>query len=105
MYAIIENGGKQYRVEEGSKVRLEEMAVQDGDQFITDRVLLLHYEDHCLIGKPLIAGAQVIGKVCRHGKEDKILVFKKKRRKQYRRTRGHRQLFVEVEIEKIQIPN
>ncbi len=104
MYAIIENGGKQYRVEEGSKIRLEEMPSQDGDQFITDRILLLQCEDHCLIGKPVIAGAKVIGKVCRHGKEDKILIFKKKRRKQYRRTRGHRQLFVEVEIEKIQLP-
>ncbi len=104
MYAIIENGGKQYRVEEGSKVRLEEMPLPEGDQFVTDQVLLLQLGENCLIGKPLVSGAQVVGRVVQHGKEDKVLIFKKKRRKQYRRTRGHRQLFLEVEIEKIQAP-
>lgn len=103
LYAIIENGGKQYRVEVGSKVQLEETPIPAGDQFVTDQVLLLQTEDNCLIGKPLVSGATVSGKVLSHGKEDKVLVFKKKRRKQYRRTRGHRQQYVEIEIENISV--
>lgn len=104
MYAIFQSGGKQYRAEEGSKLRVEKLDLEEGSPFETDQVLLLRTEKEVLVGKPLVSGAVVTGKVLRNGKDDKVLIFKKKRRKQYRRTVGHRQPFTEIEIEKITLP-
>ncbi len=104
MYAIFQSGGKQYRVEEGSKVRIEKLELQEGDTFKTDQVLLVRTDDATLVGAPLVSGAEISGQVIKQGKDDKVLIFKKKKRKQYRKTNGHRQAFSEIEIQKIIAP-
>jgi large subunit ribosomal protein L21 len=102
VYAVIRSGGKQYRVAEGEVVRLEKLEVESGPVEFTD-VLLVHTEEETHIGQPLVAGATVTGTVEGEGKGDKVLVFKYKAKKQYRRTRGHRQAFAKVHIDKINV--
>jgi large subunit ribosomal protein L21 len=91
-------------VEEGSKIRVEELELPEGEKFNTDQVLLLKTDAQTLIGTPLVVGAAIQGVVLSHGKSDKVLIFKKKRRKQYRKTTGHRQPYIEIRIEKIVVP-
>ncbi|MBZ5498218.1 MAG: 50S ribosomal protein L21 [Acidobacteriia bacterium] len=102
MYAVIRSGGKQYRVAEGEVVRLEKLEVESGSVEFKD-VLLVNTGEQTLIGQPLVAGATVTGTVEGEGLEDKVLVFKYKAKKQYRRTRGHRQPFAKVHIDKISV--
>ncbi len=102
MYAVIRSGGKQYRVAEGDVVRLEKLGVESGPVEFTD-VLLVHTGEQTLIGKPIVEGARVTGTVEAEGLSDKVLVFKYKAKKQYRRTRGHRQAFAKVHIDKISV--
>ncbi len=97
MYAVIESGGKQYRVAIGDKLKVEKLTVAAGDSVNLDRVLMIADGDDVTVGSPLIE-SPVTATVVSHGKKDKIKVFKMKRRKNYRRTRGHRQDYTEIEI-------
>lgn len=102
MYAVIETGGKQYRVAEGDTIFVEKLPVEAGQEVVFDRVLFVSSREGCKIGRPTVTGASVIGKVVKHGRARKIIVFKYKPKKNYRRTRGHRQSYTQVVIEKIQ---
>jgi large subunit ribosomal protein L21 len=101
MYAVIKTGGKQYRVKEGDVLDVEKLGVDQGGTVIFDRVLLIEDEGKVLVGTPDVAGAVVKAEVAENFKGDKVLIFKKKRRKQYRRTKGHRQQLAKVRIVKI----
>ncbi len=102
MFAIIRTAGKQYRVAQGDTIRFARMNAEPGDAFETDEVLAIGGEEGELkFGSPVIAGAKVQGTILQHGKDKKIIVFKRKRRKTYRRKYGHRQTHTLVKIEKI----
>lgn len=101
MYAIIESGGKQYRVSEGDKLKLEKLHVEEGEDVTFDKVLLVGKDDAPVIGTPYVEGASVSGKVLSHGRDDKIIVFRYRRKKNYRKFRGHRKQFSLVQIEGI----
>jgi large subunit ribosomal protein L21 len=96
-------GGKQYRVSEGDLVRVEKLESEPGAQVEFKDVLLVKSDAKTYIGQPMVEGATVTGTLVSQGKDDKILVFKYKKKKQYRRTRGHRQQHSEVRIEKINV--
>lgn len=98
MFAVIKTGGKQYRVKEGDVLSIEKLEVQAGDEVVFDQVLLIEDEGHILVGNPHVDNATVKGQVVETYKDDKVIVFKKKKRKGYRRTRGHRQLLTKVKI-------
>jgi large subunit ribosomal protein L21 len=98
MYAIIETGGKQYRVEHGSMIQVESLPGDVGATIELNQVRLVHGEAGILIGQPLVKGARVTAEILRHGRTRSITVFKKKRRKNYRRTRGHRQGFTTLRV-------
>jgi large subunit ribosomal protein L21 len=102
MYAVIETGGKQYRVAEGGVLSVEKLSGEAGNTVEFDRVLLLGGESGVTVGNPMIPSAKVTGEVLRHYRDRKILVFKKKRRKNYRKTRGHRQDMTYIRITKIE---
>lgn len=103
MYAIIETGGKQYRVSEGDVLSVEKLAVEEGQTVEFDRVLTVVKDGEAMIGTPLVAGAKVSGQVVEHGRGKKILVFKYKAKSNYRRRQGHRQPFTKVRIESIAV--
>ncbi len=100
-YAIIETGGKQYRVSEGDEVLVEKLDIAEGEKVVFDHVLAVIKKGELVVGTPMVSGAKVTGKVVEHGKGDKILVFKYKAKSNYRRRQGHRQPFTKVVIEKI----
>ncbi len=102
MYAIIETGGKQYRVQEGDTLYIEKLPAEVGDSVEVGKVLAVVAGDDVKIGSPLVEGAKVFLRVVRHGKGKKIIVFKFKAKKNYRRKKGHRQPFTEVAVEKIE---
>lgn len=102
MYAIIESGGKQYRVREGDVLKLEKLPVAEGSTVAVARVLAVGGDGNLRVGRPEVEGARVWLKVLRHGRDRKILVFKYKPKKNYRRRRGHRQAYSEVLVEKIE---
>jgi large subunit ribosomal protein L21 len=101
MYAIVEIAGQQFKVEENRFVYTHRLPQQEGEQVIFDKVLLIDNEGAVAIGTPIVSGASVSGKVLNHLKGDKVLVFKKKRRKGYRKKNGHRQYLTKVLIEGI----
>lgn len=101
MYAIIQTGGKQYRVTEGDVVLIEKLDANEGDTVEFDHVLTVVKDGEVVIGKPVVEGAKVAGKVLTQGKAKKILVFKYKAKSNYRKRQGHRQPFTKVVIEKI----
>ena len=103
MYAVIMSGGKQYRVSEAEVVRLEELDAEAGAQVEFKDVLLVKTDEKTFIGRPLLEGASVQGTVEENGQGEKVLVFKYKRKKQYKRTRGHRQHYSAVRIDKISV--
>jgi large subunit ribosomal protein L21 len=100
MYAIVETGGKQYRVQEGSRLSVEKLATQAGAEIILDRVLLIGGAE-CMVGSPYLAGATVTAEVTEHGRGRKIKVFKRWRRNDSRKLRGHRQDFTALRIKSI----
>jgi len=100
-YAVITAGGKQHKVAVGDRIRVEKITAGVGDKVTFDEVLALQTEGGLQIGLPVLKGARVIGRVVEQDKAKKVLVFKKKKRKQYRRTRGHRQPFTAVVVEEI----
>jgi large subunit ribosomal protein L21 len=102
VYAIIRTGGKQYRVEPGDVVRLERLAAEIGASVTLDDVLLVGGQDDVQVGAPRLENAAVVGTVVEQGRDRKIRVFKHKRRKHYRRTKGHRQSFTAVKIERVE---
>lgn len=101
MFAVIESGGKQHKVTKGDQLQVELITGDEGSIVEFDKVLMISDGKNSKVGSPFLKKAKVIGKVIRHGKSDKIKVFKMKRRKGYRRTLGHRQNFTEVLIETI----
>ena len=102
MYAIVKTGGKQYRVEEGQILRVERLASEKGLAVTLDEVLLLGGDGETRVGSPLVAGASVLGTVVETGRGPKVRVFRYKKRKHQRKTRGHRQGFTALRIDKIQ---
>jgi large subunit ribosomal protein L21 len=100
MYAVIKTGGKQYRVEAGDKLRVEKLPGAVGDAVTFDHVLLVA-GDAVRLGKPLVAGAKVEAKILGQALGPKVVIFRMRRRKNYRRKRGHRQPFTALEITKI----
>ena len=102
MFAIISTDGKQYHVAQGETIRLARIRAEPGDAFETDQVLAIGGEESELkLGKPVIVGAKVQGTILQHGRDKKVIVFKRKRRKTYRRKYGHRQAHTIVKIDKI----
>jgi large subunit ribosomal protein L21 len=98
VYAVIESGGKQYRVSSGQELALEKIPAKEGETVRLDRVLLIQGEQGVTVGVPTIPGASVTAEVLSQGRGRKVIVFKKKRRKNYRRTNGHRQAQTRVRI-------
>jgi len=103
LYAIIEAGGKQYRVSEGDLIDVERRSGEVGQAIDFQEVLLVGDQETIHVGKPVLAGARVVGTIAEQGKEAKIIVFKFKRRKKYRKKQGHRQLFTRVRIDQIEL--
>ena len=101
-YAVIRTGGKQYRVAPGDVIRVEKLAGEPGTEVAFTEVLMTADEGTVRVGTPLLSGARVTGQVLEQGKAKKILVFKKKRRKNYRRHQGHRQQFTAVRVTQIE---
>ncbi|MCX7828291.1 MAG: 50S ribosomal protein L21 [Thermanaerothrix sp.] len=101
MYAIVETGGKQYRVKQGDRIRVELLKAEAGASVCLDKVLFVSKDDSVVIGSPYVDGAKVTAKVLEHGKEDKVIVFKYRRKKNYRRFRGHRQPYTDLLVEDI----
>ena len=103
MFAVIRSGGKQYRVAPGQTIRLEKVAGEVGSKVELSEVLLVDDDGKLQVGSPLVANVKVEATVLENDRAKKILVFKKKRKKQYRRTKGHRQDFTAVRIDKITV--
>lgn len=101
-YAIVETGGKQYKVAEGDTIDVEKLPVEQGEEVRLDRVLLVNQEGNVQVGRPTIEGASVVAKVQRHDRGRKIVVFKYKPKKNYRRKQGHRQAYTRLLIQKIE---
>ncbi|MCG8591366.1 MAG: 50S ribosomal protein L21 [Proteobacteria bacterium] len=102
MYAVVRTGGKQVRVSPGESVRVEKLAGEVGDSIELADVLLLSNDGDLKVGEPTLAGAKVTGTITAQGRGPKITVFKLKRRKHYRRKRGHRQAYTEIRVESIE---
>ncbi len=103
MFAVIRTGGKQYKVEEGQLIKVESLDVPAGETVEIGDVLLVDTGEATQVGTPNVENAVVQATVVDHDKHDKVVVFKKKRRKQYKRFRGHRQPYTALKIEKINI--
>lgn len=102
MYAIIQTGGKQYKVTEGEMVKVEKLNAEAGDKVTLDQVLMLKDDNGTKIGSPLLDGAKVTAAVLEQGRGKKITVYKYKRRKNARKKQGHRQAYTKLLIEKIE---
>ncbi len=102
MYAVIETGGKQYKVQEGEEIRVEKLDVEEGNEYKFDKVMLISNDGELKVGKPYVDGASVATTVVKHDKDKKIIVYKYKAKKDYRRKQGHRQPYTQVKIEKIE---
>ena len=101
MYAVIKTGGKQYRVQAGEKIKVEQIPADVGSQIVLDQVLMVGTGDAVTIGKPLVAGASVNATVVSQGRHDKVKIFKMRRRKHYQKRQGHRQNYTEIQIGEI----
>lgn len=102
MYAIIETGGKQYRVAEGQTLKIEKLTVEAGQTVDFDRVLVVGAGEEIKVGAPVVEGAKVVAEVLSHGRADKIRIIKFRRRKHHMKRAGHRQYYTEVKITKVQ---
>jgi large subunit ribosomal protein L21 len=101
MYAVVETGGKQYRVEQGTKLRVESLPQAAGEDITLEKVLLLKTDTGLQVGNPLVAGAKVVAQIVAQDRGPKILVFKKRSKKTYKKTIGHRQNYTELLIKTI----
>jgi large subunit ribosomal protein L21 len=97
MYAVLETGGKQYKVSQGDVISVEKLSAKPGEKVELNKILMIGGEK-TVIGNPVVKSAKVIGEVVKQDRADKVIVFKMKRRKNYRRTRGHRQAFTSLKI-------
>ena len=102
MYAVIKTGGKQYKVSPGDVIRVEKIPGEPGQEIELSEVLLVGKDQELKIGQPLVEGAKVVATILNQGRSRKIIVFKKKRRKNYRRKKGHRQYYTDLQIKEIQ---
>jgi len=102
MYAVIETGGKQFRVQQGDVIFIEKLDANVGDTVAVDKVLLVEKDGVVKVGTPVVAGAKAVLKVMEHGKGEKIIVFKYKPKKNYRRKQGHRQPYTKVLVEALE---
>ncbi|MFW6324121.1 MAG: 50S ribosomal protein L21 [Desulfovibrionales bacterium] len=102
MFAIVETGGKQYRVEEGQELKVEKLMADPGAELALEKVLLTGEGDDIQVGSPYLENAKVTCDVMEHGRGKKIIIFKHKRRKDYRRKQGHRQDFTKIRVKSIQ---
>jgi large subunit ribosomal protein L21 len=102
MYAVVSSGGKQYRVQQGETLKVEKISGEVGSPVSFDRVLMYSDGENVKVGQPILEDATVTGHIVEQGKAKKILVFKYKRRKRYRRKQGHRQQFTAVKIDSIE---
>lgn len=98
MYAVIKTGGKQYRVEAGEKIRIEQILADIGSELVIDQVLMVADGDNVSMGQPLVDGATVKATVLGQGRHDKVRIFKMRRRKHYQKHQGHRQNYTEIQI-------
>ena len=98
MFAVLSAGGKQYKVSQGDLIEVEKLEGNTGDTVTLDQVLMIGEGENVQVGSPYVSGCKVTGEVVEQGKGAKIIVFKKKRRKGYRRKNGHRQLFTQLKI-------
>jgi len=103
MYAVVESGGKQHKVAVGDRLRVEKLPVHVGDKIALDRVLFVGGDKGVQVGTPYLNGAKIEVEVLAQGKDKKIIVLKKKKRKGYRKKQGHRQLFTELKVTKITV--
>ena len=103
MYAVVMTGGKQYRVSEGDKIRVEKLNAEAGSTVCLDKVLVVGGEGETLVGAPYVAGASVEAEVVANGKADKVIIFKYKAKKDYRKKQGHRQPYTELKINGISV--
>lgn len=103
MYAIVEIAGKQFKVEKDQKLYVHRLKEDEGKKVTFDNVLMIDNKDNVSFGSPMISGAQVGAKILKHLKSDKVIVFKKKRRKGYRVKNGHRQLLTQIQISDISL--
>jgi large subunit ribosomal protein L21 len=103
MYAVLKTGGKEYRVSKGDLIRVEKMEGNVGDPVTLKEVLMVSQEGDIQVGTPLLANATVTGEIVQHIKGKKVLIFKMKRRKNYRRLRGHRQTYTYVKVNDISV--
>jgi len=102
MYAVVRSGGKQVRLEPGQRVRVEKLPGEVGSRVELGEVLLVGGEAAPRVGTPLVAGARVVGTITAQDRGPKIIVFKLKRRKNYRRKQGHRQAYTEIQVDSIE---
>jgi len=98
MYAVIETGGKQYTVRKGDTLRVEKLDGEAGENLAIDRVLMVNDGSDVKVGDPVVSGSKVTATIRSHGRGEKLRIFKKKRRKGYRKRQGHRQSYTELEI-------
>lgn len=103
MYAVIKTGGKQYKVAVGEKIKLEQIAAEEGQEIVFDQVLAIGNGTDIKVGTPLVAGATVKAKVIAQGRDKKVKIFKMRRRKHYQKRQGHRQHFTQVQIEALNV--
>jgi len=98
MYAVIKTGGKQYRIQVGEKLKIEQLKAENGSELIIDQVLMVADGDKVSVGTPLVSGAKVNATVLGQGRHDKVRIFKMRRRKHYQKHQGHRQNYTEIQI-------
>jgi large subunit ribosomal protein L21 len=103
MYAVVKSGGKEYRVSKGDLIRVEKLEGKAGDQVVIRDVLMVSDEGNVQLGTPQLTNAVVTGKIVQEAKGKKILIYKMKRRKNYRRTKGHRQTYTYLRVEDISL--
>ncbi|MBQ7063818.1 MAG: 50S ribosomal protein L21 [Firmicutes bacterium] len=102
MYAVIETGGKQYRVQEGDVVFVEKLGLVEGENYVFDKVLAVFTDDGAMVGKPYVEGAKVSATTLKEGRAKKVIVYKYKSKKGYHKKQGHRQCFTKLQINSIQ---
>jgi large subunit ribosomal protein L21 len=103
MYAVVKTGGKEYRISQGDLIRVEKMRGKVGDQVTMKDILMISHEDQVRVGNPLLANAVITGEIVQQVKGKKVLTYKMKRRKNYRRTKGHRQTYTYIRVNDISL--
>ncbi len=103
MYAVVKTGGKEYRISQGDLIRVEKMEGKIGDQVTMKDILMVSHEGQVQVGNPLLANAVITGEIVQQVKGKKVLTYKMKRRKNYRRTKGHRQTYTYIRVNDISL--